>query len=153
MGADFKADLEAGFYGDLSYALPDSGAEGYLRAAGGADWSTGDFIFEAEYYYNGGGAAADSLFSGAHNVYADVIWRQSEFLNVSASVIEDLSDQYGTGTLLASYNAAQNATLTLFCKTIWVEGSVPASASGELVQGLGAGTVALQLGATLEISF
>ena len=153
LGADFKADLEAGFYGDFSYALPDSGAEGYLRAAGGADWSTGDFIFEAEYYYNGGGATADALFPGAHNVYADVIWRQSEFLNLSASVIQDLSDRYGTGTLLASYSAAQGATLALFCKTIWVEGSVPASTSGELVQGLGAGTVALQLGATLEISF
>ena len=145
MGADFKADLELGFYGDLSYALPDSGAAesaagsaagsaGRLRAAVGADWSTGDFIFAAEYYYNGVGSAADPLFPGAHNVYGDLTWRASELLSVSASVIEDCSDRSGTGLLQASISAAQNATLSLYCKATWAEGyALPAGQAGATI--------------------
>jgi len=138
VGADFKADLEAGFYGDFSYALPDTGAAGSYRAAGGADWSFGDFIVAAEYYYNGGGAGADPLFPDSHNLYGDLIWQASEFLDVSGSVIWDLSGRSGTGTILASYSVAQGATLGVYGKASW---------------GGGAAAVGGQLGATLEVSF
>jgi hypothetical protein len=138
LGADFKADLEVGLYGDLSCALPDSGAAGRTRAAGGADWSTGDFIFAAEYYYNGVGSAADPLFPGAHNVYGDLTWRASQLFSLSASVIEGCSDRTGTGLLQASISAAQNASLSLYCKATWAEGD--ASPAG-------------QAGATIAVSF
>jgi hypothetical protein len=150
-GADFKADLEVGFYGDLSYALPDSGAEGSYRAAGGADWSTGDFIFEAEYYYNGGGSEADPLFPGLQNLFGEVTWRTTEFLSVSPSIIWDLTDSSGTGMLLVSLWAAQNATLVVYAKAIWGEGT--GTYEGLAILGQGIATVAGQLGATIMISF
>jgi hypothetical protein len=150
-GADFKADLEVGFYGDLSYALPDTGAPGSCRAAGGADWSTGDFIFAAEYYYNGEGAEADPLFPGLQNLYAAITWRATEFLSVSPSIIWDLSDNSGTGTLLVSLWAAQNATLVVYGKAIWGAGTGTFTGSAGLIGGIA--TVAGQLGATIMISF
>ena len=151
LGADFKADLEVGFYGDLSYALPDSGSGGNLRAATGADWSAGDFIFEAEYYYNGGGGASDVLFPGTHNVYANVIWRPSQLLNVSASVIGDIVNESGTATVLATFSAAQNATVSAYVKAYWDQGNEPI---GGLATALGRiATVAGQLGATVMIAF
>jgi hypothetical protein len=150
-GADFKADLEVGFYGDISYALPDSGALGSCRAAGGADWSTGDFIFAAEYYYNGGGVEADPLFPGLQNLYGEITWRATEFLSVSPSIIWDLSDNSGTGTLLVSLWAAQNATLVVYGKAIWGEGTGTFAGSAGLIGGIA--TVAGQLGATITISF
>jgi hypothetical protein len=138
IGADFKADLGAGIYGDLIYSRPDSGSSGSLRAAGGADWSFGDFIVAAEYYYNGGGVAADLLFPDAQNLYADLTWRVSEFLNVSSSAIWDLGGQSGDLLILGSWSAAQNAGLSAYAKLLWGQSS--------LSQGL-------QLGATLELSF
>jgi len=151
MGADFKADLEVGFYGDLSYALPDSGAAGSVRAAGGADWSTGDFIFAAEYYYNGGGAEADPLFPGLQNLYGEITWRATEFLTVSPSIIWDLTDDSGTGMILVSLWAAQNATLAVYGKAIWGQGTGSYAGLEGLIGSIA--TVAGQLGATLEISF
>jgi hypothetical protein len=138
LGVDFKADLGLGFYGDFTYALPDSGASGNYRAAGGADWSFGDFIVAAEYYYNGGGPEADLLFPDSHNVYGDITWRASELLDVSLSVIWDISGESGTGILLASLSAAQNATLSVYGKAIWGEGDAKISGQG---------------GAAIEVSF
>jgi hypothetical protein len=148
-GADFKADLEVGFYGDFSYALPDSGAAGNYRAAGGADWSTGDFIFAAEYYYNGIGVDADPLFPGLHNLYGEITWRATEFLSVSPSIIWDITDNSGTGTLLASLWAAQNATVVIYCKAIWGAGTF----TGPTTLSKGIAAVAGQLGATIMVSF
>jgi hypothetical protein len=116
-GADFKADLEIGFYGDVMYAVPDSGAAGSFRAAGGADWSIGDLVMDAEYYYNGGGASADTLFPGAHNLYASLLWKATELFSLSGTVIWDISDESGTALLLASLSAAQNATLQVYLKS------------------------------------
>jgi hypothetical protein len=111
IGSDFKADLELGFYGEASYELYDSGRAGTLKAAGGADYSFGDFIVAAEYYYNGGGASSDLLFPGSHNVYGSVIWKASELLSLSGTLVWDVSDESGTYTLLADGSVAQNATL------------------------------------------
>lgn len=113
-GADFKADLEIGFYGDVMYAMPDSGQAGSFRAAAGADWSIGDLVMAAEYYYNGGGA--DTLFPGAHNLYASLLWKATELFDLSGTVIWDITDQSGTALLLASLSAAQNATFQAYLK-------------------------------------
>jgi hypothetical protein len=113
-GADFKADLELGFYGEASYELFDSGRDGILRAAGGADYSLGDFVVAAEYYYNGCGAASDLLFPGSHNAYGSISWKASELFRLSGTLIWDISDESGACTLLASESVAQNASLSGF---------------------------------------
>ena len=113
-GADFKTDLVVGLTGGAVYDLPDSGGWGWIRAAAGADWSTGDFILAAEYYYNGGGASADLLFPGVHNLYTSVTWTASEFLRFSLTVIGDVESAAGTATLIAQVSAAQNADVTAF---------------------------------------
>jgi hypothetical protein len=114
VGADFKADLELGLYGEASYELYDSGGSGTLKAAGGADYSFGDFIVAAEYYYNGGGASSDLLFPGSHNVYGSITWKASELFSLSGNLVWDVSDESGACTLLASESVAQNASLSGF---------------------------------------
>src|SRR5208283_4296885 len=86
-GADFKADVEIGIYGDAAYTLADSGQAGALRAAAGADWSIGDFVMAAEYYYNGGGAEADPLFPGVHNAYVSLVWNATELFSLTGTLI------------------------------------------------------------------
>jgi hypothetical protein len=147
VGADFKADLEIGFYGEATYELYDSGADGTLRAAAGADYSFGDFIIAAEYYYNGGGAAADILFPDAHNLYGSIVWKASELFQLSDTTVWDISASCGTSTLLATLSVAQNATLGAF-----VQGGYGAAAYGlELGQG-GSGWDAI-CGLTIEVKF
>ena len=113
-GTDFKTDVEVGLTGEAVYFQPDAGGRGWVRAATGVDWSTGDFILAAEYYYNGGGASADLLFPGTHNAYASVTWTPSELVQATLSVIADVEQATGTGTLLVQVSAAQNANVTAF---------------------------------------
>jgi hypothetical protein len=138
-GADFKADLEIGLYGDVIYELPDSGQAGSFRAAGGADWSIGDLVMAAEYYYNGGGAAADILFPGTHNLYASLLWKATELFDLSGTLIWDIADESGTALLLATLSAAQNATFQAYLK-------------GALAQGPGT-QVGVQAGVDIEVKF
>ncbi len=138
-GADFKADIEVGIYGDVAYALPDSGQAGALRAAAGADWSIGDFVMAAEYYYNGGGVEADPLFPGTHNLYASLVWNATELFSLSGNVILDITDGSGTALLLGSLSAAQNATFQAYLKA----GYNPAAAA----------RASLQAGLNIEVKF
>ena len=114
VGADVKTDLEVGLTGEAIYEQPDSGGWGWVRAAAGVDWSTGDFLFAAEYYYNGGGESADLLFPDTHNLSASVTWNASELLQLSLALIADLQRAAGTSTLTASISAAQGAKVTAF---------------------------------------
>jgi hypothetical protein len=139
-GADFKTDLEIGIYGAAAYTLPDSGQAGALRAAAGADWSIGDFIMAAEYYYNGGGADADPLFPGSHNAYASLVWNATELFSLTGTLIWDISDGSGTALLLGSFSAAQNATFQAYLK-------------GGYDPGLGAARARVEAGANIEIKF
>jgi hypothetical protein len=139
-GADFKADVEIGIYGEAAYTLPDSGPPGVLRAAAGADWSIGDFVMAAEYYFNSGGADADPLFPGVHNLYASLAWNATELFSLTGAVIWDVSGGSGTVLLLGSLSAAQNATFQAYLKA----GYDP---------GLGAARVSAQAGANIEVKF
>jgi len=139
-GADFKADVEIGIYGDAAYTLPDSGQAGALQAAAGADWSIGDFVMAAEYYYNGGGADADPLFPGSHNLYASLAWNATELFSLTGTVIWDVSGRSGTVLLLASLSAAQNATFQAYLEA-------------DDVPGLGAARAGLQAGLNIEVKF
>jgi hypothetical protein len=146
-GADFKTDLEAGLTAEAVYDLPDAGGQGWFRAAAGVDWSFGDFLLTAEYYYNGGGAPADLLFPGKHNAYASVTWTASELVQVSLAVIANIESQAGTGTLTTRVSAAQNADVTAFLQA--------GNGSGGYAIGLGVNGAAwiVQGGLGLEVKF
>ena len=87
-----------------------------LRAAAGVDWSIGDFVMAAEYYYNGGGADADPLFPGSHNAYTSLVWNATALFSLTGTLIWDISDGSGTALLLASLSAAQNAVFQAYLK-------------------------------------
>ena len=138
-GADFKADVEIGIYGDVAYTLQDSGRDGTLRAAAGADWSTGDLVMAAEYYYNAGGVDADPLFPGSHNLYTSLLWNATELFSLSGTLIWDVSDGSGTFLLLGSLSATQSATLQAYLKAGYDPGL--------------AERASLQTGVTIEVKF
>ena len=146
-GADFKTDLVVGLTGEAIYEQPDAGGWGWVRAAAGADWSIGDFILAAEYYYNGGGVSADLLFPGTHNLTASVTWTASEFLLFSLTVIGDLQSAAGTATLTAQVSAAQNADVTAFL----LAGN--GSAGYGIGYGLGGASWAAEAGLGIDVKF
>jgi hypothetical protein len=146
-GADFKADLVVGLYGDAIYAEPDTGGWGFVRAAAGADWSFGDFVVAAEYYYNGGGSSADLLYPGTHNVYGSFTWKASELFVLSLSAVVDVEGGSGTGTLLAQVSAAQNADVTAYLQAAHGSGGYG------LGYGVGGGSWTVQAGGGLEVKF
>jgi hypothetical protein len=117
LGGDFKTDLVIGLDGQALWSRPDS-REGWLRAALGADWSIGDFVAQVEYYYNGGGPAADPGASGSHNLYAALSWKASDFLSLAASLVDGLSEGTWSPTLSATLDAAQNASLLAYARAI-----------------------------------
>jgi hypothetical protein len=147
IGTDFKTDVEVGLTGEASWFQPDAGGWGWVRAAVGVDWSIGDFILAAEYYYNGGSAAADLLFPAMHNAYASVTWAPSSLFQASLSVIADLQQATGTATLLTRVSAAQNADVTAFLRM----------GNGSAGYGIGYGTGGAawtgQAGVGLEVKF
>lgn len=146
-GADFKADLELGVYGEISYELYDSGQTGTLEAAGGADYSLGDFIVAAEYYYNGGGGASDRLFTASHNVYGSLTWKPTELLRLATTVVWDVTDGSGTGTLLGRLSAAQNAALSGFLQYSYGQSSYG------LAFGSGSSSWSAEAGLEIEVVF
>jgi hypothetical protein len=148
-GADFKTDLVVGLTGEAIYEQPDAGGWGWVRAAAGADWSIGDFILAAEYYYNGGGITADLLFPGTHNLTASVTWTASEFLLFSLTVIGDLQSAAGTATLTARVSAAQNADVTAFV----LAGNGSAGYGIGFGVGVGGSSWAAEAGLGIEVKF
>ncbi len=113
-GADFKADLGVGLYGEAVYEVPDTGDAGTVRASGGVDWSSGDFVVTAEYYYNGGGASRDRLFPQTHNLYGSAGWRLTPLLEISGAGIWDPVNAEGTASLLVTASVAQNASVAAY---------------------------------------
>ena len=146
-GADFKADVVVGLYGDAIYAQPDSGGWGTVRAAVGADWSFGDFIIAAEYYYNGGGSSSDVLYPGTHNAYGSVTWKASELFVLSLTGVLDIAGGAGTGTLLAQISAAQNADVTAYLQ------AARGSGGYGLSYGVGGSAWTALAGAGLQVKF
>jgi hypothetical protein len=146
-GADFKVDLEISLYGEAAYELYDTGQTGTFKAAAGADYSFGDFIVAAEYYYNGGGPSADPLFPGSHNLYGSIAWTPDPLLRISATGIMDIGNGVGTVTLLTAISASQNATVGAY-----VQGSNGQAGYG-LGYGLGSSAWIAQTGLTLEVKF
>lgn len=114
---DFKLDLGASFYGEVLGLLPAAGGQGLLRAAGGLDWSTDDFYFAVEYYFNGGVVSSeDPYLAGEHNAFGQVSWKITPFVTLMTEAIWDISDSTGTGLACLSIDAAQNASLSTFAE-------------------------------------
>jgi hypothetical protein len=145
-GADLKGDVVVGLTGEVIYFQPDGGGQGWVRAAAGVDWSIGDFILAAEYYYNGG-LAEDVLFPHAHNLYASATWNASELLRLSATVIGDLKSAKGTLTFLTTVSAAQNADVTAFIQ------AANGSAGYGIGNGISGASWTAQVGLGLEVKF
>jgi hypothetical protein len=129
-GADFKLDLGASFHGEALWIRPagadPAGNDDRLRASGGLDWSAGDFIFLAEYYWNGGVAAAeDPFFAGAHNLYGALSWQASDFLVLNASLTWAVAEDSGSAQLVASWDAAQGAKLAAWLRAGRTQGPAP----------------------------
>jgi len=129
-GADFKLDLGASFHGEALWLHPAgsdlAGSDDRLQASAGFDWSAGDFIFLAEYYWNGVvPAGVDPLLAGAHNLYAVLSWQASDFLSLNASVTWDITDDLGSSQLVASWDAAQGAKLAAWLRAGRGAGSRP----------------------------
>jgi hypothetical protein len=122
IGADFKADLVAGINGSILFSLPDSASgpaweKPKPRASLGADYSIGDFIMTAEYYYNGGGAPDPSAL-GSHNAYASLAWKAGDFFTLSGLALADPVSGTWSGTLLAGLDVAQNASASAYAKLL-----------------------------------
>ncbi len=122
--ADCKFDLGPSFYAEGLWSIDPASAEAlagsWARMVGGLDWSVGDFIFAAEYYWNGGGAAAitdvDPGFPGRQYLYATALWSFSDFGALSLAATGDLEGLGASGgplriTVGANLDASQNATI------------------------------------------
>lgn len=136
-GLTFKGDLVAGVYGELVEHWRYAGYRAFVGMLG-ADYSiTGDWYFTAEYLYNqkpepAGTPSQFSLLQTnvalVHNHYGflSVRYKINDLMNVSASVIADITAKSGLVTAQYSYNVLQNADLILY-----VQG-FPASTNGLL---------------------
>ncbi len=124
-GTDFKVDLGLSLDGEALCSIPDAGTA-WVRAACGADYSFGDFIVAAEYYYNGGGATADPNAPGSHNAFATLSWKASDFLAVAATLVDGISSGSWTAALTASLDAAQNAELGAYARCVYLGTASPA---------------------------
>ena len=129
-GVDFKLDLGASFHGEALWLHPagsaSAGNDDNLRASAGLDWSAGDFIFLAEYYWNGGVAAAEDPFlAGAHNLYGSLSWQASDFLVLGASLTWAVTEDSGSAQLVASWDAAQGAKLAAWLRAGRTQGPAP----------------------------
>jgi hypothetical protein len=114
-GADVKLDVGPGIYGEVLCILPRNGGGASFRAAGGADWSVGDLVLAAEYYWNGGLAPAlDPWRAGAHNAYASLSWSVSDFTRLASQFSWDLSDSTWKALLASWFDLAQNSSLALY---------------------------------------
>jgi hypothetical protein len=129
-GGDFKLDMGPGVYGEALLVEPRDGGAGRLRASVGADWSAGDFILAAEYYYNGGVAAsADPYGADEHNLSASLTWECGQFVTLTASGLMS-SGGGATATALATIDVAQDTKLSLYAEGIFPSSADPSAEAG-----------------------
>jgi hypothetical protein len=121
VGADFKADAEAGIYGEGLCALA-KGRDARFRAAAGADWSfspggSGKLVALAEYCYDEI-PASGSYARGApdtHNAYVGLSW-VADRAAIQAGASYSLPGGISSASLVISVDAAQGATLVVYAR-------------------------------------
>jgi len=152
---DCKFDFGPSYYLEALWSVdpsaPDPLGSSWTRAVAGLDWSTGDFLFAGEYYWNGAGAAAvtdiDYSFPSRQYIFATVVWDYSDFGFLSLAETLDAEGLLPRGapwrtTAIFSLDASQNAT---------IEASLDAI-RGDFVTMSGDGWTAT-LGASLVVKF
>ena len=149
-GLTFKGDLVAGVYGELVEHWKQAGVRSFVGMMG-ADYSIENhWFFTAEYLYNeradtGQTTAQESLsivqtsIPLIHHHYGFLMARYkiNDIMNVSASVIADITEKSGIMTAQYFYNVLQNANAILYVQ--YYPGSTTGLlplAIGEMIYGL-----------------
>jgi len=141
-GADFKADLGAGIYGEALCSL-EAGRDARFRAALGADWSVrlgvegGRLVARAEYCYDGMPYPEPRGAPDAHNAYASLSWAGDRAM-ATAQASLSLPGEAASAAFLGSLDAAPGASLSAYARATFLAGR--------------AGP-ALEAGTALEIAF
>lgn len=126
MGLSFKGDLELGITADMLYTYngaDGTGIEG-LAAAAGADYSfwEGRFYALAEYLYSGSASSTSiksgnlSGFPGQNYLFAQLLYRFSDYTNVSLGCLTPFDDLSVTPILGAAHELFQGMNLDLSCR-------------------------------------
>jgi len=110
---DCKFDLGPSWYAEAVLSADPATGDLSPRAAWGLDWSTGDWVFAAEYYWNGGGAAADPAFPAAHQAFAAVSRSLSDFAQLACTGLWAPVDGALRGQLVLALSSSQNSDLAL----------------------------------------
>jgi hypothetical protein len=122
-GLSLKGDLVAGFAADMLYTY-DPGAKAAkdgLAASIGADYSLldGKLYILAEYLYSGDSTSRLSQtagFSHNHYLFAQGLYRYSDYTNVTLGCMAALEDVSFTPVLGAEHELFQGFTLSLSCQ-------------------------------------
>ena len=125
-GTTFKGDMVAGVYGELVEHWKQGGLRSFTGMLG-SDYSIENtWYFTGEYLYNekpqtGGDTASQlSILQTSipllHHHYGFLMARYkiNDLMNVSASVIADISGKSGVATLQYFYNILQNADIVIY---------------------------------------
>ncbi|GHV49237.1 hypothetical protein AGMMS49579_00640 [Spirochaetia bacterium] len=126
MGLSLKADVEVGITADMLYTYnreAGTGIEG-LAAAAGIDYSfwEGRFYVLAEYLYSGSASSTSTDngnlggFSRQNYLFAQILYRFSEYTNVSLGCLSSFDDISFTPILGASHELFQGFNLDLSCR-------------------------------------
>lgn len=117
-GPSFYAEGLASFDPAATSPLDDA----WTRVVGGLDWSAGDYLVAAEYFWNGGGTARvtalDSSFPSRQYGYVAGTWSFSDFGRLSLALTGDLEGLAESGgpwraTILLALDASQNSSVQL----------------------------------------
>jgi hypothetical protein len=124
-GITFKGDLVAGVYGELVEHWKQAGRQAFTGMLG-ADYSMENtWIFTGEYLYSekpetGDTAPAASLLQTTvtllhhHYGFFTVRYKVNDLMNLSGTVIADISGKSGVGVLQYFYNILQNANVVAY---------------------------------------
>ncbi|HUX39201.1 MAG TPA: hypothetical protein VMV44_14975 [Rectinemataceae bacterium] len=122
--ADCKFDLGPSFYAEALFSVDPASVDpfgtSWARAVAGLDWSVGDFVLAAEYYWNGGGSAEvtsiDPSFPARQYLFATGLWSISDFTSLSLSATSGSTGLLSPEapwrlTSVFSLDVSQNASL------------------------------------------
>ncbi len=147
---EFLANVGIGLSAEAALSLPSTdGTNGgpRIRVQGGAQYSWDQWLIRGEYYFNGKAPdsgyldpdpASDALaaFPLAHNAFLMASWSPTDFLSLSAVLLQSFSssgteDCTGAAALALAYQAYPGCSITVKAQAAWGE---------SLTATLGAGT-------------
>ena len=116
-GLTFKGDVEIGLYGEaIVHTLTDT-KEAYFEGMIGADYSVDNkWFFNLEYLYK----QNDWIYSnwGEHNIFGSVSYSIDDLMNISTSLVYDISNEITLGSIQYFYNILQNVNTIIYIQGI-----------------------------------